>query len=302
MTMTTLEERRLFESKKYYNAIPIPEELAGRVAAALQTVLPGRPHKGRAVRRAVLAGFAAVFLSFVVLLNSSPVFARMVRRIPGLNSVAQVFTFRKDFRQSVGQAMTIREPRVSGLQNSSRQNEINRMIQEKVDAAQKMLDERDREERSAYLQTGGKAVDYTPAKSSITYAVKSDSQRVLSFVLQVEWSRAQSYSEQVFYNLDPRTGRSLTLSDLLGWNYKSIVDASVLKQMKERAAQDPNRTYFTGKEGFQGIGASQNFYVNAAGNVVVVFEKYAIAPGAMGPQEFEIETPHRAGGSVSAAR
>ena len=33
----------------------------------------------------------------------------------------------------------------------------------------------------------------------------------------------------------------------------------------------------------------QNFYINSNGKVVIVFEKYEIAPGYMGIQEFEID-------------
>ena len=46
-----------------------------------------------------------------------------------------------------------------------------------------------------------------------------------------------------------------------------------------------------GIEGFQSIAADQKFYINAGGNPVVIFEKYEIAPGYMGQQEFEIPMP-----------
>ena len=40
--------------------------------------------------------------------------------------------------------------------------------------------------------------------------------------------------------------------------------------------------------GFTTIGSDQEFYINEAGNPVVVFEKYEIAPGYMGALEYEI--------------
>ena len=52
--------------------------------------------------------------------------------------------------------------------------------------------------------------------------------------------------------------------------------------------------YFDGTngiEGFQSIADDQPFYINEAGNPVVVFAKYEIAPGSMGQQEFEIPVP-----------
>ena len=42
--------------------------------------------------------------------------------------------------------------------------------------------------------------------------------------------------------------------------------------------------------GFSGIeNEYQNFYINSEGKVVIVFEKYEIAPGYMGTQEFVID-------------
>jgi len=40
--------------------------------------------------------------------------------------------------------------------------------------------------------------------------------------------------------------------------------------------------------GFSGVDDTTGFYINAAGNPVIVFPKYAIAIGAMGAVEFEI--------------
>ena len=41
---------------------------------------------------------------------------------------------------------------------------------------------------------------------------------------------------------------------------------------------------------FEGITENQKFYVNENGNVVIVFDKYEIAPGYMGMPEFEIQS------------
>ena len=41
-------------------------------------------------------------------------------------------------------------------------------------------------------------------------------------------------------------------------------------------------------EEWKGLDENTKFYMNDSGNPVVVFEKYEIAPGAAGPQEFEI--------------
>ena len=57
----------------------------------------------------------------------------------------------------------------------------------------------------------------------------------------------------------------------------------------ERMAADDSLYYYKDEEGaFTSIRDDQPFYINAQGHVVVVFEKYEIAPGYMGIQEFEV--------------
>ena len=291
----TLEDC-LRESKSYYREIPAPAELQERIEAAYRSLRPEAVRETHILRWAAVSA-ASVFAVFVILLNSSPVFARSTHGIPVIGDIARVFTFREDFKQTAGQNLVVKEPKVSGLKDSGRQEQINRLIRKKVDAAQKMLEERSRQEREAFLQTGGRAEDYIPAESSVTYSIKCSNAKTLSFVLDIMWDRAQSSLEQDFYNLDPGTGAALTLENLLGKNYRSVVDAGVRRQMQERAAQHKDWEYFTGSDGFQGIRRDQKFYVNAAGNVVVVFDKYEIAPGFMGPQEFTIPAAQQTGTS-----
>ena len=49
-------------------------------------------------------------------------------------------------------------------------------------------------------------------------------------------------------------------------------------------------TFWTPEEGgFTGITEETPFYINENENLVIVFEKYQIAPGSAGDIEFEIE-------------
>jgi len=80
---------------------------------------------------------------------------------------------------------------------------------------------------------------------------------------------------------------------MLGPDYKEIAN-QVIREEIDRRSQDPDNVYFDGTdgiEGFQSITADQRFYINEDGNPVVIFEKYEIAPGYMGQQEFEIPVP-----------
>ena len=84
------------------------------------------------------------------------------------------------------------------------------------------------------------------------------------------------------------TGKTVTLQDLLGDDYIRIADESIRNQMEERTAAG-EAVFFTEAEGgFAGITENAKFYINEAGNPVVVFDQYEIAPGSEGMPEFEI--------------
>ena len=55
-----------------------------------------------------------------------------------------------------------------------------------------------------------------------------------------------------------------------------------IKQREEETGMD----YFDDE--WKGLDENTKFYVNDIGNPVIVFERYEIAPGALGQQEFEI--------------
>ena len=56
-----------------------------------------------------------------------------------------------------------------------------------------------------------------------------------------------------------------------------------------RREEEIGYTYFWNDEfAFDTITEDTKFYINEAGNVVISFEKYEIAPGAYGNVEFEI--------------
>ena len=105
---------------------------------------------------------------------------------------------------------------------------------------------------------------------------------------------ASAYTQQIFYNLDLASGKDLTLSDVLGPDYKQIADKAVKDTIDQRMAEDPEKwPYFvptpeTPDEGFQGIADDQKFYIDKDGNVVVSFDEYEIGPGSMGIQDFVV--------------
>ena len=151
-------------------------------------------------------------------------------------------------------------------------------------------EERAAQYKNAVIETGGTEEDYQPITIQIDYKVGYSSDKVVSFVILKSETLASAYTERFFYNIDIESGKELNLRDVLGNDYKQIVDETIYKEIEERS-KNPNNSYFTKDEGgFSGIeNEYQNFYINSEGKVVIVFEKYEIAPGYMGTQEFVID-------------
>ena len=159
-----------------------------------------------------------------------------------------------------------------------------------MDEILKEAEQRAAEYKEAVIETGGKEEDYQPINIQIDYEVGYSSEKIVSFVILKSETLASAYTERFFYNIDIETGKKLNLRDVLGNDYKKIVDETIYKEIEERS-KNPDNVYFTKDEyGFSGIeNEYQNFYINSEGKVVIVFEKYEIAPGYMGAQEFVID-------------
>ena len=75
---------------------------------------------------------------------------------------------------------------------------------------------------------------------------------------------------------------------MLGEDYIELCNRAVREGIAANEQKNPDEQYFHDEMGFQSIEPDQDFYINESGYVVVVFPKYALAPGYMGTQEFVV--------------
>lgn len=158
--------------------------------------------------------------------------------------------------------------------------------------------ERFEEYKTAFFETGGTQEEWADRKFdiSVDYEVKYQRGAVVSFVISATENWCAAYGERTFYNLDLLNGRNIVLSDLLGNHYVEVANVQIIRQMKERVMENPDYVYWgitdegavQGFDGFTTVDENTKFYINSAGNPVVVFDKYEVGPGSMGEQEFEI--------------
>ena len=277
----------LERARARYQAQETPEELSLAVRAAIRE--GDRLRKHRRVLRRSLATALASCACFVLLLNGSPSFAQAVYEVPVLGSLARIFTVTEYTINDKERVIDVRLPALENTGHTDLEQQINQEISTRIQAVIDAAEARARETKEAYVATGGDPDDYMPVIIDVDYEVKCQNEQYLSFVVTETETRASAYTEFYTYNIDLETGKELSLRDLLGPNWMETVNAQVAEQIAERA-QDPDNIYWTEEQGgFQGIEEDQPFYLNADGLPVVVFEKYEIAPGSMGSQEFVIQ-------------
>ncbi len=166
-----------------------------------------------------------------------------------------------------------------------------RIIREACGASLKRAAACAREYRRAFLAAGGTKEAFAAKRIviAVDYDVRSCTKEILSFVVKVTENRIFSDVTTEYYNYDRKSRKMLTLADVLGSDNIEAVDRLIREQMRLREEADSGVIFWTEAEGgFATVDGHSCFYVNENNNPVVVFDKYEIAPGAMGEVQFEI--------------
>ena len=287
---------RLADRKQDYDNIKIPEELHRRVeqeiekSRAREKVIQLNRRK-RWIRNTAAAA-AAVCVVFTTALNTSTAFAEEAAQLPVIGTLARVLTFRSYEAEKDGIGIAVEVPTIDMIQTETgiQVDEVNRQI---YDLCRQYADEavkRAEEYRKAFLDTGGTEEEWEAHKIQINvgYEIKSQTDQYLSFIVRGTESWTTAYSESRYYNIDVNTGKRVTLDDFFRKDYVEAVNTDIREQIAQR--KEAGEVFWTEEEGgFSGITEDAKFYVNEAGNPVIVFEKYEIAPGSSGEIEFEIQ-------------
>lgn len=272
--------------KKDYEAIPIPEELNDRVQAGIRQGRDARQNakRVRRVKRSALS-FAACFAVILAGLNLSPGFAAAAAEVPVLGGLFQVLTVRSYHEAGDGMTVDVDQPALEG--GGDLVKRVNDEIAERVAAKEVEGRQIIEDYKEAFLATGGTQEEWDQrpaAQVNVSYEIKSQTDATVSFVLTSYVSVFNFTEEAVYYNLDLEKDRELTLADVLGEDWIDRCNQIVSAKIAERAEE-----FFSADEGgFTTVDESTQFYLNEAGNPVVVFPRYSIAPGYLGAVEFEI--------------
>ncbi len=285
--------KEMEKGRETYENVRIPEELQQKVSQAVESSRMKRERRRRLSRFLLrTAGTAALLAAaLTVALNTSEVFAMEARKIPVVGGLVKIMTIRSYERSEREMQVKVEVPGVDlGETDNGLSEEVNEQIEKMTAQYEAEALQRADEYKEAFLATGGTEEEWIEhdIRVRVWYEIKSQTEEILSFAVKGTESWTSAYAQTRYYNLDLKTNTFLTLEDLLGEDYMTIADGQIREQIAERI--QTGAVFLSSSEGgFAGIGEDVAFYINERGNPVIVFEKYAIAPGSAGEVEFEIE-------------
>ena len=264
--------------KEEYDQIPVPQETRDRIEAGIMRARLEKKRSDRMKnmkRTGVTA--AALVLTFGIAVNASPVVAQAMDGIPVIGSIARVVTIR-NYNESTNNGMMadISVPQIDG----------NVAANADMDAYAKELISR--YEKEVVAQLGQEEGHYALESS---YEVVSDNDKYVSIRINTVETMASGAEFVKIFTVDKATGQTVSLKDFLNSPEKlEAVSQNIKDQMAAQIAEDEGKVYFTEGEpgGFTGLTGDENFYLNEAGELVIVFGEYEVAPGYMGTVSFTI--------------
>ncbi|MDO5563778.1 MAG: RsiV family protein [Eubacteriales bacterium] len=128
---------------------------------------------------------------------------------------------------------------------------------------------------------------YSPMLVDIYYTIKCNDSNYFSMEFTTTTTRANASYSTIFFNVDKKQNKRITLNDIFGDNFLTIITDKVNDQIEELKKTN-DWAYIEGTDPKLFI-KNTFFYINENHQSVVVFDKYTLAVGAAGVLQFIIE-------------
>ena len=263
--------------------LSVPDSIKERIEQCV-SALPAKESKNikfRMLPKAIAIAACFVFVCLVVLPNCSAVYAQALEKIPVIGSFVKVVTIRNYFYSDDYHQMDIDFPRIEGSEGS-----VADYINKDVDELTKLLADRFHEDLKEIGNEGHSGI-------YVDYEVVTNTEKWFTLKIRVHEAAGSSNTYYRFYHIDKVNGRIAELKDLFAADdFAAVLADNLRKQMKEIMAKDSNKIYWVENaaigQDFVTLDDKHNFYWDKDGNLVIVFDKYEVAPGSMGTPEFVI--------------
>lgn len=294
-----MKDNKMEKMKKDYHAIKIPENLKEKVEQSIELgkkESEKRNRKKSGILKAVwvtAGAAAAAMLAITVMANTNASVAYAMSEVPVLGSIVKAVTFRTyESKDNIMEAK-VNVPQVSVEISGEGEKD---KLEEAAGALNKTVEEYTDEIIANYEKNVQESQGENHEAVNTDYEVVSDTDRVFSLRINTTISMGSTGEFTKIYHIDKKSGEMITLKDLFkdGSDYKERISGNIKQQMKEKMDSDDSLVYWLDTEmtedNFNEIREDINFYINTNGKLVLVFDKYEVAPGYMGVVEFEIPT------------
>ena len=261
----------------------IPDCVIERIEQTL-SLLSERENKtevsGNFSKYAIMAaGFLLVFL--IIPPNVSTAYAQALEKVPVISNIVKVVTIRNYFYSDDNHEMNVNVPKIAD-ESSGAAEDINKDIDEMIE----ILVGQFYEEVEGIGDQGHGAV-YTD------YSVLTNTEKWFTLRIQVHEDAGSSNTYYKYYHIDRNSGKLIQLGDLAADDrFYSIIENEIKRQMREQMAEDINKKYWVDDaelgQDFVKLAENHNFYWDENEDLVIVFDKYEVAPGYMGTPEFTV--------------
>lgn len=237
---------------------------------------------------------AAAALVLVIVPNTSAKAAYAMEQIPILGNVIKAVTVRNYQYESDNYSADIQKVRLEqsngtekvGMKDVEAEGSIqtiNESIEEMTDRLIARFEEQKEQEE------GHGSID-------MGYEVVTDTDTWFTLRIDVTEIVGSGFQYQYYYHIDKTTGEIASLKNLFkeGADYITPISENIKEQMREEMQADESKIYWVDLEEemgeqFEAIKEDQNFYLNEAGQIVICFDEYEVAPGYMGLVEFAVD-------------
>ena len=274
---------KYIKSKAAKEQTDIPDSVKNRIEQTLADL----PEKKTVIKQIrILPRIAAseacfIFIILFLLPNVSVTYAQALEPIPVIGDIVRVVTIRNFFYSDDKHEMDIDVPKIEG-DNDAAEN-----INQDINQLTETLVEQFYEDVELIGEEGHSSIylDYETVTNTDTW---------FTLKIRVHEAAGSSNTYYRFYHIDKRTNEIVKLGDLARDNsFYDVLVKEIKRQMKLQMENDSSVVYWLddsiiGKD-YVSLTENHNFYWNDNGDLVIIFDKYEVCPGAMGTPEFVID-------------
>lgn len=274
---------KYIKSKAAKEQTDIPDSVKKRIEQTLADLPEKKPviKQIRILPRIAASAACFVFIILFLLPNVSVTYAQALEPIPVIGDIVRVVTIRNYFYSDDKHEMDIDVPKIEG-DNDAAEN-----INQDINQLTETLVEQFYEDVELIGDEGHSSVylDYETVTNTDTW---------FTLKIRVHEAAGSSNTYYRFYHIDKRTNEIVKLGDLAKDNsFYDVLVKEIKRQMKLQMENDSRVVYWLddsiiGKD-YVSLTESHNFYWNDNGDLVIIFDKYEVCPGAMGTPEFVID-------------